>query len=66
MVAIISLWSIARMDYFELQPLHNYRRNYSRSREILGSVDYTATVSLIVTSIVYFDAHGRLILNLGF
>ena len=65
MVAIISSLSIARRDYFGSQQLHNYRRNYSPSSEILGSVNYTAPVPLMVTSIVDFDTDGHLILDLG-
>ena len=64
MVAIISLLSIARSCYFGLQQLHNYRRSYSLSSEILGSVDH-APVPLMVTSIIDFDTDGRLILNLS-
>ena len=64
MVAIISSLSIARRDYFRSQQLRNNRQNYSLSSEIHGIIDYTASVSLMVTSIVDFDTHGRLILDL--
>ena len=65
MVSIISSFSIVRRDYFRSQQWRNYRRNYSLSSEIRGSIEYTAPVPLMVTGIVDFDTDSRLILDLG-